>query len=254
MNKKRILAMLLLASAMLVGGLPLAAKSTDFKLQKSKVTVGTVYHYLKTNIDGTHPEHVSTYVAGIDTIESFKFHPKSERAGLVIATMDWNTWSVRRLESWQVFGGGRKNLFATVTYLPAEKAAEVSIPALRKTPERTAIPRMPFHIYNFDLASLNFAFRHLVNPKGSFTIGIADPTFKEDGPLFAYRCESTVSYVFEEARNGVACRKYKIDGPGLANRGGSIWVNKTGGYFEDVEIAFPDNPDWQSFKFKLEKT
>ena len=31
-------------------------------------------------------------------------------------------------------------------------------------------------------------------------------------------------------------------------------VNKRGGYFEDVEIALPDNPNWQSFKFKLKKT
>lgn len=255
MNKKRILALLLLASAVLVGGLPFtsSAKSSDFKFQKSKVTVGTVYHYLKTNIDGTHPEHVSTYVATTDTIESFKFHPKSERAGLVIASMDWNTFSVKRLESWQVFAGGKKTRFAVLTFLPAQKAVQVSIPVLKKKPERTTIPHIPFHVYNFDLASLNFAFRHLVNPKGSFTIGIADPTFKE-GPMFAYRGEVTVSYVSEETRNGVACRKYKIDGPGLANRGGSIWVNQAGGYFEDIEIDLPDNPDWQSFKFKLEKT
>ena len=24
-------------------------------------------------------------------------------------------------------------------------------------------------------------------------------------------------------------------------------------HFEDVEIALPDNPEWQSFKFKLER-
>lgn len=50
------------------------------------------------------------------------------------------------------------------------------------------------------------------------------------------------------------CRKYKIDGAGLENRGGFIWVNKRGGYIEDMEIELPDNPEWKNFKFKLIKT
>ena len=61
----------------------------------------------------------------------------------------------------------------------------------------------------------------------------------------------TVAYVGDELRQGVRCRKYKIDGAGLENRGGHIWVNKNKGYIEDMEIALPDNPDWQSFKFRL---
>ena len=43
----------------------------------------------------------------------------------------------------------------------------------------------------------------------------------------------------------------RVDGAGLQNRGGFIWVNKRRGWIEDMEIALPDNPDWTSFKFKL---
>lgn len=222
-----------------------------FRYQPKKVIAGTVYHYVKTNLDGTHPEYVSTYVAASDRIESYKFHPNTERAGLVIALMDWETFSARRLESWQVFASGEKKLFATLSFLKAEMATEVSIPVTGRPVERTAIKQLPFHVYNFDLASLNFAFRHLVNPKGKFVVGIADPTFQESGPLFAYRGEAEVSYAGEEMREGALCRKYRIDGAGLANRGGHIWVDKRGGFFRDVEIELPDNPDWHSFKFRL---
>jgi hypothetical protein len=221
-----------------------------FRYQPKKISVGTVYHYVKTNIDGTHPEQISIYVAAPDRIESFKFHPQGERAGLVIATMDWTNFSVKRLQSWQVFAGGEKKLFATLTYTNGE--ATVSIPATGKPDEKTAIKHLPFHVYNFDLASLNFAFRHLVNPHATFTIGIADPTFKES-PLFAYKGEVQIEYVSEEQRNGALCRKYKIDGRGLENRGGFIWVNKAKEHVEDMEIALPDNPDWQTFKFLLKR-
>lgn len=224
---------------------------SKFRYQPKKVVVGAVYHYLKTNIDGTNPEHVSQYVASRDRLEAFKFHPKAERAGLVIAEMDWTMFSAKQLESWQVFSKGEKKLFATLTYLHAEKAVEVSIPSMRKAGEKTSIKYLPFHVYNFDLGSLNFAFRHLVDPRGSFVIGLADPTFQDQGPLFKYRGEVTVAYAGDEPRQGVRCRKYRIDGAGLENRGGYVWVNKSKGYIEDMEIGLPDNPNWQSFKLRL---
>lgn len=225
-----------------------------FRYRPERVAVGTVYHYLKTNLDGTHPEHVSIYVAARDRIESFKFHPpKAGRAGLVVAEMDWQTFSARRLESWQVTAEGRK-LFATLDYLPAERAVSVEVPPTGRPAEKTAVGLLPFHVYNFDLASLNFAFPHLRDPRATFRVGLADPRLPFDGRLFFYRGAVTITYAGDERRGGVACRKYRIDGPGLEGRGGHLWVNRRGGHFEDVEIALPDNPDWQSFKFRLTRT
>ncbi|MGB7921953.1 MAG: hypothetical protein WCF57_01780 [Pyrinomonadaceae bacterium] len=230
------------------------SSTSKFRYRPEKIVVGTVYHYLKTNIDGTEPEHVSQYVASRERLEAFKFHPKGERAALVTADMDWSIFSAKRLESWQVYASGERKLFATLAYLGAEKAVEVSIPSMRKANEKSAIKYLPFHVYNFDLGSLNFAFRHLTNPRGSFMVGLADPTFKDEGALFGYRGEVTVDYAGEEMRQGARCRKYRIDGAGLENRGGNIWVNKSKGHIEDMEILLPDNPNWQSFKFRLTGT
>ncbi len=227
--------------------------TAKFRYKPKRVSVGSVYHYLKTNIDGTKPEHVSQYVAAPDKLEAFKFHPQAKRAGLVIATMDWEIFSAKRLESWQVFKNEERKLFATLDYSAAEKSVAVAFPGMNKAEEKTAIKYLPFHVYNFDFGSLNFAFPHLANPKKSFTIGIADPTFKDEGAAFHYKGEATVIYVSDERRNNVACRKYKVDGAGLENRGGFIWVNKKIGYIEDMEITLPDNPDWTSFKLRLTK-
>ena len=226
---------------------------TDFRYQPGKIVTGVVYHYLKTNINGTNPEHISIRIAAKDRIESFKFHPKGTRAGLVIATMDWSIFSVKRLESWQVFKDKEKVLAATLVYLPASKEVAVALPFMNRPPENVAIPFLPFHVYNFDFASLNFAFPHLVNPKKPFKIGVSDPTFKDEGPAFRYRGEVDVTYVADSIRGGFRCRKYRIDGPGLENKGGFIWINKRTGYFEDAEIQLADNPNWETFKFKLKK-
>lgn len=221
---------------------------------KKAIPAGTVLHYLKTNIDGSKPEYVSQYFSSHEAMESFKFHPKQEPAALVIAEMDWQSFSAKSLKSLQVFASGERKLFGTLTFDAAKKGTEVSIPSVRKETEFLSIEHLPWHLYNFDFGSLNFALAHLVNPKKSFTVGVADPTFKTDGAIMEYRGEVTLRYVGEEKRNNVATRKYKIDGKGLKNKGGFIWVNKAKNYFEDVEIEFPDNPEWTSFKFKLLKT
>lgn len=240
----------LFAALLLAGAVPALAQVEAFLYDASRVPVGKVYHYLKTNVDGTRPEHVSIRVAAPDRIESYKFHPGESPAALVIAEMDWSVFSVRRIDSWQLWADGRRKLAATLTALDGGRKVRVELPLLGKPAETVEIGRLPWHVYNFDLASLGIAFRHLVDPKGRFTIGIADPSFS-DGPAFLYRGEAEVAYVGEETRAGVLCRKYRIDGLGLLHRGGFLWVNQAEGHIEDMEIDLPDNPAWQSFKFKL---
>lgn len=224
-----------------------------FRYAASKaIPAGTVLHYVKTNIDGTHPEQVSQYFASSDSMEAFKFHPKSPPAGLVIAEMDWRTFSAKSLTSWRVPGkDAERKLFGTIRFDGEAWRASVSIPAARAGTETLDLKRFPVHLYNFDLGSLNFALPHLRNPKETFTIGITDPTFRDDSPLIEYKGEATVSFLSDETRNGSAARKYRINGPGLQNRGGFIWVNKRHGWIEDMEIDLPDNPEWKSFKLKL---
>jgi hypothetical protein len=215
------------------------------------IPVGTVLHYVKTNLDGTRPEYVSQFIAADDVLESFKFHPHDPPAGLVIAEMNWQIFSAKSLKSWRVFSRDERKLFGTIMFDAATRRAEVSLPTVKSEPESFVFKHVPVHLYNFDFASLNFAFPHLVKPQDSFVIGVTDPTFQATGALVEYKGEVTISYQADEKRNQVWARKYRIDGAGLKHRGGFIWVNKKHGWIEDMEIALPDNPEWTSFKFKL---
>ena len=229
------------------------AQVDKFQYSPEKIKTGVVYHYVKTNIDGTNPENISVYVASTNTLEVFKFHEPGTQAGYVIAEMDWKNFHAGKLMSYGVFSATEELLAAQLNFLTDQKKMEVEIPAQDRPKEVVEFNYVPTHIYNFDFSSLNFAFRHLKNPTEAFVIGVADPTFQQEGPSVRYRGEAKIEFVGEEKRNGVDCRKYKISGAGLENRGGFIWVNKAGGYFEDAEIDLPDNPNWTSFKFNLKK-
>lgn len=228
------------------------AQPPVYKLRPERIAEGTVYHYVKTNVDGTQPEQVSLYIASRDRIESYKFHPKGSRAGLVTAEMDWNNFIPRKLESRQVFGSGERKLFATLTLDADNKSLTVSIPTAKPEPETVKLDKLPFHLYNFDLASLNVTLPHLADPTKTFTVGIVDPTFKPD-PLVAYKGELNVTYEKDEQRNGVETRRYRAEGTGIGGKG-TIWVNKKLSHIEDMEFDVANNPDWKTFKLKLKKT
>jgi hypothetical protein len=229
--------------------------TAKFKYQRKRaIPPGTVLHYLKTNIDGSKPEYVSQYFATPSLMESFKFHPREEPAGHVEAEMDWDTFSAAKITSHQVFADESRKLFGIIKFDAAKREANVSIKTARPKPETVALPQFPIHLYNFDLGTLNFAFPHLIAPMLPFNISIIDPSFRDDAPLIEVKGQVTITYVGEESRNKVLTRKYRIDGDGLRNKGGYIWVNKVKGWIEDMEIALPDNPEWTSFKLKLLRT
>lgn len=250
MNKLVTIALVVVSLA----GIGLSQDDTrKFKFSSKKAFTGTVLHYVKTNIDGTQPEFVSQYYADGDTMESFKFHKGNFPAALVIAKMDWETFSAGALYSHRINSKTERPLFATIRFDRSKRLAEVSIPTMKAEKETFSIPKFPVHIYNFDLGSLNFALPHLVDPKGAITIGIADPTFRNDAPMAEYKGEVVIRFVAEEMRNGNLSRKYSINGPGVKMRGGHIWVNKQKNWIEDIEIDLPDNPEWKNFKLKLLK-
>ena len=248
----RIIAVIIFAVALFGSGFLFAESGSSvnkFKYQPDKIKVGTVYHYTKSGIDGTKPMTVSIYVEGRDGLQVFKTEPGYDDAAFIIADIDWGTFSASALRSMKLWKSDRRDLIATLAFQPKEKSYLVKIGDKEQT---TPIPYFPVHVYNFDLITLNFVFRHLKDPKQSFQVGIADPDFTGK-TLFLYEGEVTVEYVADENYKATKCRKYKISGPGLNNSGGYIWVDRDLGHFVNVEIPVPDNPEWKDFKFELKK-
>lgn len=246
----------LLASSLALGGCglfrsaPPAVGLEAFQYQASRVPVGVVYHYIKSNIDGSTPERVSLYMADETTLEAYRWRePKPQTTSYVKATMDWGRLSAIRLESYRKPRWMAAQLNAVAEYAPMTKT--MSIEFSDKTRDNVKIDHTPFHFYQFDLASLNVAFRQLKDPKVPFQVGIVNPTFAPIGAALEYRGIATITYEKDETHSEFPCRRYKIDGPGMKDQGGTIWVERSEGHIIDLEIKAPNHPDWTSFKLKF---
>ena len=230
--------------------MPATTFSVDrFTYRPELIKPGIVYHYIKSNTDGSYPARIFVHIRDNDYLDVLKLEEHGMDAVLVEAHMDWETFSADRLESWILTPDGKKRPQAFLSASHKDRTFTISWQGQKDV---VAVDHFPVHVYNFDFISLNYILRHWNDPEGEVTIGILQPNFDPD-PKTLMRYEGTVviSYLADEERGGAASRKYRIGGEGLRGCDGTMWVNKKKGYLEDIEIPIADNPDWKSFKFRL---
>ena len=233
---------------------PARAQIDAFRFDAARVPVGTVFHYVKSNHDGSAPERIALYYATLDRIEAFKYHPGETPAALVVATLDPATMSASRLESWQLRSATERMLFATLDHDREAGEIVVSLPVSGLPAERLAVPSLPVHVYNFDLASLGWTLPHRVDRSRPFTVGLADPTFAPQPPLFRWRGPVTVAPAAPASGDAAGVDRYSIGGEGLDGESGWIVVDREGGHVVEIDIPVPDHPAWQSFRLRLERS
>jgi len=242
-----------------------------FRYQPEKIEIGLVYHYIKSNLDGTNAARVSLFVASKTHLEVVKIEQGSDVLAYVTADMDWASFSADHITSWHVLPhaqlDGQRVPAPGLLRAQAVGGIDQTSNTLRMWVGdqlgSAQIRHYPAHIYNFDFLSFNFMFRHLIDPEAAFAIGVLDPNWKgmqaqgdgENGGdlnILIYRGEAHIDYVGLEPYRGVPCRKYRLSGSGMEDQSGFIWVHQDKGHFENIEHPLADNPSWNSFKLELQ--
>jgi hypothetical protein len=150
--------------------------------------------------------------------------------------MDWNTFSIRRFENWRVEKDKEPYIRAFLDqFAPGKMRFEAG--DLKDT---AMINNYPWHSYDFDFAGLGFAWRALTDKQKDFTFHIYDVIMKDGKPVFGRKGEVAVKYLANENINDRKCLKYNIDGAGLENKGGTIWVDAEVLMIQRYQISLPD--------------
>ncbi len=226
-----------------------ASSLNQFKYQPEKINIGTVYHYTKSNLDGSNPARIYIRVMDNENLDVWKFEEHNYDAAHVTAHMNWESFSADRIQSWIATSDGNEEEQATLISSYDNSAFSI---AWHGQSETIQIGYYPVHVYNFDFISLNFILRHWSEPQGEMEIGIVQPNFNPDIPgVIKYEGTVKLKYICDEERNGYPCRKYSVNGDGIQNQQGLIWLDRTSMHAVDMEIPIPDNPSWNSFKFEL---
>ena len=210
----------------------------------------TVYEYKKSNWDGTHASTIFLYVADTNRLESFKWAEGDEVATRVTAIIDWNIFSVKQFENHRLSKGKDPELIA-VLKMSGDKKINIEVGPMR---DSLLLTGLPWQSYDFDFAGLGFTWRALKDKKSPFWFHIADAGLVNGNMAFINKGRVEVNFIGFESLHGNNCLKYEVNGAGLENKGGHIWINPATFMIEQYKIALPDEPGFENGMLQLMKT
>lgn len=242
--KYRPLLIGLLFATLLACAPPALAQVEGLRFDAARVPVGRVFHYSKSNRDGSHAASISVYVDAVDRIESLKWNEGGDEATLVAAEMDWGKFSVRRFEAWHLQRGAAPERRATLQVSGEQLTTSL-------TPSPITLGHWPWHSYDFDFTSLSLTLPHLLDPAAGLSFWRTDYVYG-DTPRVAELGEVTLRFEKNEQRNGRSVRRYSIGGPGLEGKYGTWWSDARSGMLVAFELPVGDEPGYQDVRVTLQ--
>ncbi len=242
----------MISFASIAAGLLAAGSSTGAAAQPVD-RIGRIYSYIRSDRDGSEAEVIRVFRASRTRIEVSKMRGRCNNAAYVTAELDIERgYAIRH-------GGGRlrsnagREEFAVITYDPAARRVDgyIDTPNGRIT-LGVDVPDTPYHIYDFDLASLTITNQYRTRPRADFSFGMP-VIWPNDDParMLRYLGRADLHFVREEIRDGRRALRFEAGGPAFGNRGGPIWFDAAEGHIIAAEWGIPNHSEHRDFALRL---
>lgn len=213
--------------------------------------VGETLHYVRSNRDGTKPEHIYMHRAAADRIEVYKMVERCTRAAIVAAAIDPRTGEAQRLEAAALLPNARRAPYGELRFQPATGAitATLEIDGRQVTAAARASTR-PWHLYDYDLATLAAAFR-ATRPERT-TFGLALVWVEPGRKVLRWLGGATAVRGPAQRHLGRPAWRYEVSGPAFgAIGGGPLWIDRRDGTLIDAQWRMPNHPGYRDFRLRL---
>jgi hypothetical protein len=212
-----------------------------------------ILHYVRSNRDGSEPEHVVQYRPTRTGVAVYKWVEPCRTAAYVTAEMGEDVRDGRLFVAGKVARDGSQAAFGTLTLDAAAPALEVDIspPGAGRIQMRHVLHGRPYVLYDFDLADLN-AFLQEHRPNADFAVALPviwpgeEKLFRDLGTLRALHRGAERHAGRDTVRFDLA-----VDGPTAAT--GTLWVDAAQGFIVEAELGLPNHQEYRDFRLKLER-
>ncbi len=250
--------LLLAASAGVLAGC--ASAPEEWRYNSENNALGRIYYYERTNSDGSMDERVAVFRRDEINLEVYKSVSLCLNAALVTAKMDWDAFSASSLTGGSLRPDAQHVEFAFMTWNKETGIIDIVV----KLPDgdlrnEVKVETRPWHLFDFDFASLTVATPHLSSRTGAFTFGMPLAWVNPDvDDPFVWMGDVTARYQQDEERLGVASRRYKLTGTALTGERstgaeGALWLAAEGGHVVDAILPVPNHDGYKDFRLRLLK-
>lgn len=215
--------------------------------------IGHIYTYIRSDRDGSEAETIHVYRESRTHIGVAKMRSRCTNAAYVTADLDLEQGYATRLSAGRLRPNAEREEFGVLNY----DAAARRIDARLDTPDGpltfgVAVPDAPWHLFDFDLASLTVTAQYRADPRARFSFGLPLiwPDGGAEGPI-RYLGRADLRFVRQERHNGRRALRFEAGGPAFGDRGGPIWFDAAEGHILDASWGIPNHSEHRDFRLRL---
>jgi hypothetical protein len=212
-----------------------------------------IIHYVRSNIDGSEPEHVVQYRPGRTRIVVYKWVEKCKMAAYVTAEMDERFRDAKLFTAGKVARDGSQARFGTLTLDPAGPALDAAIDLPNEQiRERHLLRSRPFLLYDFDLSDLN-VFLQEARPRADFAYELPAIWPAEGTSIFRDYGRLHAKYVGKEKHLDRDAIRFDLEVVGAIASTGTLWLDAAQGFIVEADLGLPNHLEYKDFRLRLDK-
>jgi len=215
--------------------------------------VGRIYSYLRSNMDGSEAERVYVYRASRSRIEVAKMRTRCRNAAFVTAELDLARGEATRLVAGRLRPDAGHEDFGLLTYDEATRRVDavVTLPQ-GELRDSVAVPDRPWHLYDYDLASLTVTAQYRPDRRADFSFGLPLVLVGADmSDFLTYLGRADARFVRTEVHGGRRAHRFEVGGPAFGRRGGPIWFDAAQGHIIEARWGIPNHAEYRDFRLRL---
>ncbi len=211
-----------------------------------------ILHYVRTNRDGSEPEHIVMTRPTRSTVAVYKYVSRCTSAALVTAAFDPASGEVASLDAGKVGRQGEQVKFGRIDFDPASRilSARIDTPG-GMLADAMRVPDRPWHLFDYDLATLNAEVQS-VRPRRDFSFGLP---LVWPGPTRFLRYPGRIEARFmgydqHERRQAV---RFDLSLAGAQPASGRLLLDAADGHILLAELSIPNHDNYRDFRLTLRK-
>lgn len=212
-------------------------------------SIGTSWHYLRSTRAGAEREHVWVHRASAAQLAVYKMRSRCTNAAFVTATIDPETGEASELVAGRLRRDGSVETFGTLRHDPVAQTLTMAMDGA--APIETPAPIRPWHLYDYDLATLAAATRARP-PQGAFSFGLALVWPGESGVALKWLGRADATAPTRTRYLGRLAIRYTVGGAAFGTAGGGpLWLDARNGTLLGASWGLPNHPGYADFRLRL---
>lgn len=174
-------------------------------------------------------------------------------AALVTAEIDPTTGEATKLVAGRLAPGAQQRPIGEITFDPKAATLAMTLTMDGRTVTQTApVGTRPWHLYDYDLATLTIATQARRDPRSNFSFGLALVWPETPNKMLQWLGRADAKFVRAERHASRRTLRFQVSGPAFAgNIGGPLWLDARDGTIVEAAWQRPNHPGYANFRLRL---